>query len=461
MNRKQKSITRNLRAQQWKRGNVRQKYAHTEIEPIPGRIRAFPRRRSSAEKRYISVLIAAFALLIMLAAGYAYYRLPYRCVKDSLMIEAGKACPSVGEYLKWECDKASIVSGPDENMKFNHVGDYEVIIRLYHRNVATILHVVDSTPPVIQTRNKTIMLGETYAPNDFLERVADNTDWKAFCKAEPDIQSSGIYPITLEVVDEGGNITEAKVQLEVLQDITPPVIEGVKELTVTKGGSVSYKKGVTVTDDYDDAVALEVDYSAVDTNTPGDYAVIYRAADKYGNVTEISTVLHVKEIPKAPNGTPITEEMVNAEADKILASITDSSMSQYDVIKAIYDWTHSKVAYKDAAPKTDWVEGAYYGLVLRRGDCYVYAMTAKCLLTRAGITNMDIERIRVGNGMHFWNLVDIGEGWHHFDTCRRADGSTFFYLTDAELMAYSNTHTAPDYPNGSHNYDRTLYPEIP
>lgn len=461
MNRKLKSNTWNPRIQKWKREKIKPEYVYTEFEPVPDGMEVLQRRRSSAAKRYIFAMIVVFVLLIMMAGGYAYYRLPYRCVKDFLVVEAGEECPSVGEFLKWECDTASIVAGPDEKMEFNHVGDYEVVIHLYHQDVATILHVVDSTPPVIQTRNKTIMFGETYAPDDFLESVADSTDWKVSCKDQPDIQCGGIYPITLEVEDEGGNITEAKAQLEVLQDTTPPVIEGVKELTITEGGTVSYKKGVTVTDDYDDAVALEVDYSAVDTNTPGDYKVIYRAADKYGNVTEISTVLHVKQMPIAPNGTPITEEMVNAEADKILASITDSSMSQYEVIKAIYNWTHGKVAYKDGTPKSDWLEGAYYGLVLRKGDCYVYAMTAKCLLTRAGIINMDIERIRVGNGMHFWNLVDIGEGWHHFDTCRRADGSTFFYLTDAELMAYSNTHTAPDYPDGSHNYDRTLYPEIP
>ena len=56
--------------------------------------------------------------------------------------------------------------------------------------------------------------------------------------------------------------------------------------------------------------------------------------------------------------------------------------------------------------------------------------------------------------MHYWNLIDIGEGWHHFDTCRRVDGSTFFYKTDAELMAYSNSH------DGTHNYDRSRYPDI-
>ena len=56
--------------------------------------------------------------------------------------------------------------------------------------------------------------------------------------------------------------------------------------------------------------------------------------------------------------------------------------------------------------------------------------------------------------MHYWNLIDLGDGWHHFDTCRRKDGSTFFYKTDAELMEYSLAN------DNSHNYNRDLYPEI-
>ena len=66
---------------------------------------------------------------------------------------------------------------------------------------------------------------------------------------------------------------------------------------------------------------------------------------------------------------------------------------------------------------------------------------------------MDIEKIPA-KSMHYWNLIDIGEGWHHFDACRRKDGSTFFYKTDAELMEYSDAH------NKTHNYNRELYPEI-
>lgn len=423
-----------------------------------------PQKRSG--KKIIAVMAACLAVLLLAAGGYVYYRLPGRCVKTAIFIEAGDACPVVADFLKWECEQAYIVSGISEDMDFGHVQDYEVVVHLYNQDVTTMLYVVDTIPPRVQTRDKTIMLGDPFSLEDFVESVSDVTDYEAFYQEEPDVKGAGEYTIALEVVDEGGNVTHAHALLEVLQDITPPEIEGVEEITILVGESVSYKRNVTVTDDYDDAVRLEVDNSKVDVDKPGDYPVIYRATDEAGNMTEVATVLHVKAQPTEKSsgnagGEAVTEETVNAAADKILASITSPSMSQYEIIRAIYDWCHGKIAYVNESSKDNWVEGAYSGLVKKKGDCYTYAMTAKCLLTRAGIINMDIERVRVGNGMHFWNLVDIGEGWHHFDTCRRADGSTFFYLTDAELMAYSDTHTGTEYPNGTHYYDRTLYPEIP
>lgn len=408
--------------------------------------------------------LAACLVVLLMLIGFVYYQLPSRCVKESVTIEAGEACPSVTDFLEWECKNAYIVSGISEDMEFQHVQDYEVVIHLYHQDITTTLHVVDTVAPKIQTKNKTIIFGDSYEVTDFVESVSDITTYAIFYLEEPDIQGGGIYTIELVVKDEGDNIAIAAAQLEVIQDVTPPVIEGVEEITITVGETVSYKRNITVMDDYDDNVKLEVDNSEVDTDTPGNYTIIYRATDKYGNTAEVSTILHVREV-NAESGSAenpaVTEATVNAAADEILASITDPSMSKYEVIKAIYDWCHSKIAYVDGTSKASWVDGAYAGLILRKGDCYAYAMTAKCLLTRAGITNMDIERVPVGNSMHFWNLVDIGEGWHHFDTCRRADGSTFFYLTDAELMAYSEKHTASGYPNGTHYYDRSLYPEIP
>ncbi len=410
-------------------------------------------------------LIAGICCLLLLAAGGVfYYLLPHLCVKEALTLEAGMPCPETADFLKWQCEDVSLVSGIDESMEFDSVQDYSVVLHLYHQDVATVLHVTDTVAPKVRTKDVSIMLGESVAAEDFVESVEDVTACRIFYGGGPDLETPGQQTVTVDVEDEGGNLTRAEAALEILQDVTPPVIEGVQELTAEVGGSVSYKKGVTVTDDYDDEVTFTVDHSAVNLNEPGDYPVVYAAADKYGNETRVETTLHVRKprpIPAGGGGLPVTEETVNAEADKVLASITNPDMTQYEILKAIYEWCHSQIAFVDEAPKDDWVTGAYYGLILRKGDCFAYAMTAKCLLTRAGIPNMDIQRIPHGDSCHYWNLVDIGEGWRHFDTCRRADGSTFFYLTDAELMEYSNAHTGRNYPDGTHYYDRSLYPEIP
>mgnify|MGYP002510958815 CR=1 FL=1 len=403
-------------------------------------------RRSRRRRRAHRLRVLVFLLVL---AGAIYFLLPYCCVREEVTIEAGESCPGAEAFLKWGNKNASLVSGINENTVFHHVGDVEVTVRVYGRKVTSVLHVRDTAAPEVITRDVTVFGGKTVDIEDFVLEIKDATPYSVRFVKEPDCVTAGVSTVYLEVQDEGGNVTTAQARLEVIYDTQPPVIHGVTELTMTAGGSVSYKKGVTVTDDHDQDVKLSIDTSAVDTSRAGDYPVIYTAVDNAGNSTSVSTILHVMPVTLDT----VTEEVINAEADKLLATILKESMSQYEQARAIYDWCHSKIAYSDGTPKTDWVQGAYRGIVDRKGDCYVYAATAKCLLTRAGITNMDIEKIPA-KSMHYWNLIDIGEGWHHFDTCRRKDGSTFFYKTDAELMEYSNSH------DKSHNYDRSLYPEI-
>ena len=89
----------------------------------------------------------------------------------------------------------------------------------------------------------------------------------------------------------------------------------------------------------------------------------------------------------------------------------------------------------------------------RKGDCFVFAATAKELLTLAGIPNIDVVRLTT-NPSHYWNLVYIDEGWYHFDCTPRKDKSEFLLLTDAELETYSTAN------ENTHAYDKTLYPEV-
>ncbi len=232
-----------------------------------------------------------------------------------------------------------------------------------------------------------------------------------------------------------------------------PVLTGVRSITVTVGGGAAYTQGVAAADRDGRPLPLAVDSSGVDLNVPGLYPVTYRATDAAGRTAEATACVYV--VANAED--EATVQAVEAAADAVLAGLFPQGPERYtprERMEGIYWYCHDGIRYVSSSDKGDWAAAACRGLVERQGDCYVYAMAAKVLLTRAGIPNRDIAKIPNGDSVHHWNLVDIGEGWHHFDTTRRADGATFCYLTDSELMAYSDTH------GGTHAYDRTVYTDI-
>lgn len=278
-----------------------------------------------------------------------------------------------------------------------------------------------------------------------MTEAEDATALTFYFQKDP-VLAEGTQEVVIVAKDEGGNTTEAVASLTLKADTEAPVMKGVANRTVYIGDGISYKAGVTVTDNCDEDIELQVDSSGVDLNTEGNYHVTYSAKDRAGNETSQTITLTVRKHA-------YTQEEVDVLADKVLADIITPEMSDYDKLVAIYDWVRTHVSYINYSEKGDWIRGAYEGLALHQGDCYVYFATSKELLTRAGIANRDIEKIPT-RSHHYWNLVDIGEGWYHFDTCPRTDHPRFCYVDDATLMEYSNAHYR------SHNYDRTIYTDI-
>lgn len=167
---------------------------------------------------------------------------------------------------------------------------------------------------------------------------------------------------------------------------------------------------------------------------------------------------------KAPTPIPPDSEKselhrtVDAMADDILARIVNDNMTKTEKARAIYSWIRSNLKYVSNSEKGDWVKAAYEGLRRKRGDCYTYYAVSLALLNRVDIPSIEVIRL---DGTHWWNLVNCGEGWYHFDTCPRSSGGRFCLLTDSQLMAYSNQHITRSYPYGSHGFDTSLYPATP
>lgn len=250
-----------------------------------------------------------------------------------------------------------------------------------------------------------------------------------------------------------GKNSGRKVELNVIKDDEPPVIEGVREITAAVGSSVSYKRGITVRDNVDPKPKLTVDDGEADLRRTGSYVIIYKAKDMSGNESFAKTMLHVvtAEALADPEKNAAKEAELNAAADNILQTLGTARMSQMDAARTIFNWINKKIMWVEEIPMDSWVDAAYSGIVKRRGDCYVFASVAKCLLTKAGIPNMDIHGTRERN-THYWNLINIGEGWRHFDATRWADKAELFYYTDEQIKPFSDAH------DGSHEYDRSLYP---
>ena len=227
-------------------------------------------------------------------------------------------------------------------------------------------------------------------------------------------------------------------------DTEGPVISGVQTLTAVVGGTLSYRDGVTAVDDRDGPVPLQVDSSHVNLSVPGEYDVIYSAEDSSGNRTEVTATVVVMEPeptvddPPQPTKTP-TQADVDALADKVLAKIITDGMSQTEKARAIYNYVYKSIKYVGSSDKSSWIVGAYNGFTAGRGDCFNYFACSKALLTRAGIPNVDVQRVG-GPTRHYWQLVDVGSGYYHFDACPHDNSYpiTSFMLTDAETEEYTS-----------------------
>lgn len=242
-----------------------------------------------------------------------------------------------------------------------------------------------------------------------------------------------------------------------IEDNEPPKIEGAKDQTVFIGDKVSYKRGVKVTDNIDEEVDLVVDSSSVNLKEPGSYSVIYKATDSAGNTATKTIKVEVQEIiEEEPEETteedPLRVEL-NELLDEVLVNIINEDMTQREQAKAIYNWARYNIAYVNTSDKSDVVKAAIQGIKKKSGDCFIYFATAQELLNRANIENQGV--VKTGGG-HYWSMINLGDGWYHFDTTPRVgDDDYFFMLTDAQLEKYSKKH------KNSHVWDRDKYPATP
>ncbi|MBR1861596.1 MAG: transglutaminase domain-containing protein [Lachnospiraceae bacterium] len=368
-------------------------------------------------------------------------------VKKEVTAEAGTAPVSIDDFLFNESDAQTIkmnTAVTEDMMK--KVGEHRISFTGGGEDYESVLMIVDTVAPVIETQSLEKYTTEDITIGDFVVSCEDVTEVKYYFEVEPDFEHEGTVPVVICAEDEGGNVTKANAEIKLKYDTEAPVISGTHDINTIINMAIDYRGGITVTDNCDETVELSITSAGVNVKAAGQYPVTYTATDRAGNSTSVTITVTVIE-PSYDDAT------ISGLAGQIVSQIITPDMSGYDKLSAIFYWVRRNIRYSESDEKENWRKAAYWGMVFHTGDCYTYCMTSRALLDAAGITNMVIDTVPL-RYIHYWNLVDIGEGWRHFDTTPRLGGGDFLYWTDAQITEYSNSHA------NSHIYDRERFPGI-
>jgi len=369
-------------------------------------------------------------------------------IKNNIIVELGS------KYEILENDFLNDISydikfiEPTFNSLGKPVGIYDIGLLVDGNKLISNIEIIDSQPPKAKTKDIEVFKGTIVGPEEFVYEVKDMSTFTIEYKNQPDFDYIGEQSVLINITDSEGNCSEFESKLLVKEDIEPPVISGVTNKTVYIGKTVSYRNGISVKDNSKEELELIIDSSNVNLKKEGKYEVIYKAEDSSGNIAEEKAIITVI-------GLVVTEEDLEKMVEDILDKIMVEGMDKKEQAYAIYKWSKNNIAYTGSSDKADWKNEAYRGMKNRKGDCFTYFSVSKALLTQVGIENIDVQRLG-GKTKHYWNLINCGEGWYHFDSTRNKDHRETFMLTDKDLEEYTKSR-GRDY----YNFDMSLYPRTP
>lgn len=398
-------------------------------------------------------------VILLLVAGdiWIFDALVIKNTTADAWIEAGQT-PDANDYLVRRFDKFSASFLTDLSaVPLQHPGDYPLQITYCRKIYNVMLHVQDTVAPKVTTQPVTLRSIDPLEVDAFLLSVQDQTETTARFVSEPDMSLAGTQEVRILVTDEGGNAVEVSAELTLLTDAEPPVMEGVREsIMVYQGTPVSYREGITVTDNMDESPELTIDNSQVNLETPGEYTLTYTATDDFGNTASAQTQIIVLERKDQYVDLDVIEEAISKQAK----AIVNDNMTVEQQVRALYKWIWNHCIYTNNAKFDDYRQEGYHMLQTGVGDCFSYFALSKLFLEALEIPNIDVVKVRnyPSDGDHYWSLVSVdgGENYYHFDvTPRVGEKITVCLITDAYLDAYSDRNF------GCFNRDKSLYPATP
>ena len=386
----------------------------------------------------LALMFVVSALILLLYLGIGVYRTETDKINRFVIVECGSP---VTEAMFFN-DTLSYPDTEDCNLDFSSVRidvpqTIHFTITYLFTDMECVLEIADSMPPTgVGIPQKLFAVDKLPDVNECVKDIKDRTDVTLKWGKIPDYSKGGEFKAEALLTDAVGNTASVMVPLSVTCDDTPPVITGAKDISAFTGTSITYREGISVTDDYDKNPTLTIDTSKVDMNKPGVYKVIYTATDFSGNKATAEIQVDITKKPKSY----VEQADVDKVAQKILDKITKPDMTQKEKALQIVWWCRYNINYIAKADSTSRNRAAYDALTKRTATCYGYACAVREMLNLCGIENMFIKRYPWRHSIHYWNYIKIDGEWYHCDsTPRKGYNSYFFMYTSTEIQNFHHS----------------------
>lgn len=374
----------------------------------------------------------------------------------SVVAENGATVPGIRDFVPDETVDAEFVGLSPDQVSTEQYGDVELKVRCAGRDYTVIYRIEERNAPQGTPVRVTTEAGVLPEPAALVTDIRDQSVVTVTYETEPELKVVGSVDVTLVLTDAFGNTSTVKSVIDVIPAANAPQFEGLTDLYVRVGNTISYKSGVTAVDDKDGAVSFTVDAAQVDLNAEGTYIVYYSATDSDGNTTIIPRRIIVENADRVA---------VEGFAREALGKIIKDNMTRDQKIFAVYKYTKSSVLYVGSSDKSSILAAAYEGFTKGQGDCYTYYAMNVMMLDLLGLENLEVARVG-GTSNHWWNLVLYDDGkWYHVDSCPHAvsvENIFHWKMTESDLAVYTADPTVAGRRPNFYVYDKTLpiYEEI-
>ena len=358
--------------------------------------------------------------------------------------------PGIGEYVSDPGVEAEFRGMTPGEVPLDRCGENKLVIVCAGREYEVIYALQERNAPTATPVTGYTVVGVIPDPATLVTDIQDECAVTVTYQTVPYIKMVGRFRITLVLTDACGNSSTMETFVEVAPKADAPRFEGLEDLYIRVGESISYKTGVKATDPQDGELAFSVDAHEVDQNTEGTYVVVYSATDADGNTTMMPRKIIVQDVTTAE-----VLDMANAVLNKIIKD--DMTLDQK--IRAVYIYTQRNVRYVGTSDKSSIWNAAYEGLSTGKGDCYTYYAMNVVLFDLLGITHLEVTRIG-GTSHHWWNLVQFEDGkYYHVDSTPTAVVLTEINhgkMTETDLKTYTEHGGVVNRRPNFYVYDKTL-----